>query len=184
MTIRADSWIKRMVKRHQMIEPFEEKLIQGGKVSYGLSSYGYDLRIIDEFKIFTDVFSAVVDPKKFNEKSLVDYEGKECVIPPNSFALARSLEYFRIPRQVLGLCIGKSTYARCGIIVNVTPLQPEWEGNLTIEISNTTPLPAKVYAGEGIAEILFFEADEVCEKSYKELSGKYWGQKEIVLPKV
>jgi dCTP deaminase len=174
-----------MVKEHGMIEPFEEKLIRNGKVSYGLSSYGYDLRVADEFKIFTNVHSAVVDPKSFDEKSFVDINGEKTVlIPPNSFALARSREYFKIPRSVLGLCIGKSTYARCGIIVNVTPLQPEWEGYLIIEISNTTPLPAKIYAEEGIAEILFFEAVEVCEKSYKELSGKYSHQKSIVLPSV
>ncbi len=184
MSIRADSWIKKMVKRYRMIEPFEERLVHNGKVSYGLSSYGYDLRLGDEFKIFTDVYSAIVDPKKFNEKSFVDFRGKECIIPPNSFALARSVEYFRIPKQVLGLCIGKSTYARCGIIVNVTPLQPEWEGNLIIEISNTTPLPAKVYAQEGIAEIIFFEGEEVCERSYKDLSDKYSKQRSITLPKV
>lgn len=184
MSIKSDSWIKRMVTKHQMIKPFEPKLVRGGKVSYGLSSYGYDLRVGTEFKIFTDVYSAIVDPKKFNEKSFVDFKGKECVIPPNSFALAKSIEYFKIPRHILGLCVGKSTYARCGIIVNVTPLQPEWEGNLIIEISNTTPLPAKIYAGEGIAEILFFEADEICNKSYKDLLGKYSKQKTIMLPRV
>lgn len=174
-----------MVKQHGMIEPFEPRLIRDGKVSYGLSSYGYDLRVADEFKIFTNVHSAIVDPKKFDEKSFVDIKDQGFVlIPPNSFALTRSLEYLRIPKSVLGLCIGKSTYARCGIIVNVTPLQPEWEGSLIIEISNTTPLPAKIYAGEGIAEILFFESDEVCEKSYKDLSGMYSHQKSIVLPKV
>lgn len=167
-----------------MIEPFEENLVRDGVVSYGLSSYGYDLRLAPEFKIFTDVHSVLVDPKNFNEKSFVDMNGESCIIPPNSFALTRSIEYLRIPRSVLGLCIGKSTYARCGIIVNVTPLQPEFEGHIVIEISNTTPLPAKVYAGEGIAEVVFFEADEVCERSYKELSGKYSKQKTIVLPKV
>lgn len=167
-----------------MIEPFEENLVRGGKVSYGLSSYGYDLRIAPEFKIFTDVYSALVDPKNFDENAFVNINKSECIIPPNSFALARSVEYFRIPKQVLGLCIGKSTYARCGIIVNVTPLQPEWEGNLIIEISNTTPLPAKVYANEGIAEIIFFQAEQVCEKTYKDLAGIYSGQKTIVLPKV
>lgn len=185
MSIKSDKWIKKMALEHNMISPFEESLVRGGKVSYGLSSYGYDLRVADEFKIFTNVHSAVVDPKKFDEKSFVDFAGEGYVlIPPNSFALTRSLEYLKIPRNVLGLCIGKSTYARCGIIVNVTPLQPEWEGSLIIEISNTTPLPAKIYAGEGIAEILFFESDEECEKSYKELSGVYSNQTSIVLPKV
>ena len=173
-----------MVKNHRMIEPFEKNLIKKGKVSYGLSSYGYDLRATNDFKIFTNVHSVLVDPKAFDEKSFVDFHGKECIIPPNSFALTRSVEYFRIPRNVFGLCIGKSTYARCGIIVNVTPLQPEWEGNLIIEISNTTPLPAKVYANEGIAEIIFFEASETSEKSYKDLSGMYSKQKGITLPKV
>ena len=183
--IKPDAWIKRMVKKHNMIEPFEPKLVRNGKVSYGLSSYGYDLRVADEFKVFTNVHSAVVDPKNFSEKSFVDMNGEGSIlIPPNSFALTRSMEYLKIPRNVLGLCIGKSTYARCGIIVNVTPIQPEWEGYLIIEISNTTPLPAKIYAGEGIAEILFFESDEVCEKSYKEISGMYSNQKSIVLPKV
>ena len=185
MSIKADKWIKRMVKKHNMIEPFEENIVRDGKVSYGLSSYGYDLRVADEFKIFTNVHSAIVDPKKFDAKSFVDVRGEGSIlIPPNSFALTRSIEYLRVPRNVLMLCIGKSTYARCGIIVNVTPVQPEWEGNLVIEISNTTPLPAKVYAGEGIAEILFFESDEVCEKSYKDLGGIYTNQRSIVLPKV
>ncbi len=185
MSIKPDHWIKRMVKEYKMIEPFESDIVRDGKVSYGLSSYGYDLRVADEFKIFTNVHSAVVDPKKFDAKSFVDVQNEGSVlIPPNSFALTRSMEYLRIPRNVLGLCIGKSTYARCGIIVNVTPIQPEWEGHLVIEISNTTPLPAKIYAGEGIAEILFFEADEVCEKSYKDVSGLYSNQKSIVLPKV
>jgi dCTP deaminase len=185
MSIKPDAWIKRKVKEHNMIEPFESGLVRDGKVSYGLSSYGYDLRVADEFKVFTNVHSAVVDPKNFDEKSFVDMNGQGSIlIPPNSFALTRSLEYFRIPKNVLGLCIGKSTYARCGIIVNVTPLQPEWEGYLIIEISNTTPLPAKIYAGEGIAEILFFESDEECEKTYKDLAGIYSHQKHIVLPKV
>ncbi len=184
MSIQADSWIKMMVKKHKMIDPFEQNLVKDGKVSYGLSSYGYDLRATDEFKIFTNVRSVIVDPKAFDEKSFVDHKGKECVIPPNSFALTRSVEYFRIPRDVFGLCIGKSTYARCGIIVNVTPLQPEWEGHLVIEISNTTPLPAKVYANEGIAEIIFFKAGEHPDKSYKDLSGRYSKQKGIALPKV
>ncbi len=184
MSIQPDTWIKRMSKKHRMILPFEPKLIKKGRVSYGLSSYGYDIRATNEFKIFTNVRSVIVDPKKFDEKSFVDHKGKECVIPPNSFALTRSVEYFRIPRDVFGLCIGKSTYARCGIIVNVTPLQPEWEGHLVIEISNTTPLPAKVYANEGIAAVIFFKADEVSAKSYKDLSGTYSKQKGITLPKV
>jgi len=185
MSIKPDRWIKKMAREQNMIEPFEEKLVRNGKVSYGLSSFGYDLRVADEFKIFTNVHSAVVDPKKFDEKSFVDFHDQGYVlIPPNSFALTRSLEYLKIPNNVLGLCIGKSTYARCGIIVNVTPLQPGWEGSLIIEISNTTPLPAKIYAGEGIAEILFFESEEVPEKSYQELSGAYSHQKSIVLPKV
>lgn len=185
MSIKADSWIKKQAKEHKMIEPFEEFLVREGKVSYGLSSYGYDLRVADEFKIFTNVHSAVVDPKHFDEKSFVDIKDQGYVlIPPNSFALTRSVEYLRIPKNVLGLCIGKSTYARCGIIVNVTPLQPAWEGYLIIEISNTTPLPAKIYANEGIAEILFFESDEIAEKSYKDLSGIYSNQRSIVLPKV
>lgn len=184
MSLKPDSWIKEMVKKHRMIEPFEKRLVRGGKVSYGLSSYGYDLRAAPEFKIFTNVHSVVVDPKHFDSKSFIDMKAKECVIPPNSFALTRSIEYFRIPRSVLGLCIGKSTYARCGIIVNVTPLQPEFEGFIVIEISNTTPLPAKIYAEEGIAEIIFFEAQDVCDKSYTELSGTYSNQKTILLPKV
>jgi dCTP deaminase len=185
MSIKSDRWIKKQVVENNMIEPFEEGLVRAGKVSYGLSSFGYDLRVADEFKIFTNVHSAVVDPKKFDERSFVDVVGQGYIlIPPNSFALTRSVEYLKIPKNVLGLCIGKSTYARCGIIVNVTPLQPEWEGYLIIEISNTTPLPAKIYANEGIAEILFFESNELPEKSYKELSGKYSNQRSIVLPKV
>ena len=166
-----------------MIEPFVEGQVRDGVVSYGVSSYGYDIRVADEFKIFTNVFSAVVDPKAFDEKSMVDFKGDVCVIPPNSFALARTVEYFRIPRNVLTICVGKSTYARCGIIVNVTPFEPEWEGFVTLEISNTTPLPAKIYANEGIAQVLFFIADEVCETSYADKKGKYQGQKGIVLPK-
>jgi dCTP deaminase len=185
MSIQPDHWIKKMVKEYKMIEPFEKNLVKKGNIGYGLSSYGYDLRLASEFKIFTNVHSSIVDPKKFDEKSFVDFNNVDSIIiPPNSFALARSFEYLRIPKKVLGLCIGKSTYARCGLIVNVTPLQPEWEGYLIIEISNTTPLPAKVYANEGVANILFFEADEVCEKSYKDLSGMYSNQKHIVLPKV
>ncbi len=184
MSIMPDRWIKQMVRKHRMIEPFTSKIMRGGKVSYGLSSYGYDLRVADEFKIFTNTYSVVVDPKHFNEKSFVNFKGKECIIPPNSFALSRSVEYLRIPKKVLGLCIGKSTYARCGIIVNVTPVQPEWEGYLVIEISNTTPLPAKIYAHEGIANIVFFESSEEAQKSYKDLAGKYSHQRKIVLPRV
>jgi len=185
MSIKSDAWIKKMVKDHDMINPFIDLSVKNGNVSYGLSSFGYDLRVAQEFKIFTNVHSAVVDPKNFDEKSFVDITNKEAVlIPPNSFALTRSLEYFRMPKDVLGLCIGKSTYARCGIIVNVTPLQPEWEGSLIIEISNTTPLPAKIYAGEGIAHIIFFQGDEIPEKTYKDISGTYSNQQTIVLPKV
>lgn len=185
MSIQPDSWIKQMATKHNMIEPFEPDLVRNGNVSYGLSSYGYDLRVADEYKVFTNVHSAIVDPKKFDERSFVDVKGENSVlIPPNSFALTRSLEYLRIPKTVFGLCIGKSTYARCGIIVNVTPLQPEWEGHLIIEISNTTPLPAKIYSGEGIAEIVFFESEVPCDKTYKDLSGHYSHQTSIVLPKV
>jgi len=184
MPLLPDRKIKEYVKKMKMIEPFEEKQIRNGKVSYGLSSFSYDLRVTDEFKVFTDVHSVVVDPKHFSEKSFVAINNKECIIPPNSFALSRSVEYFRIPRHIFGLTIGRSTYARCGIIVNVTPLQPEWEGYLVIEISNTTPLPAKIYANEGIATILFFESKEAPDKSYKDMEGKYSKQKTIVLPKV
>ena len=170
MALQSDRWIRQMAKTHGMIEPFVEGQVRhanGEKIiSYGLSSYGYDLRVATEFKVFTNINNSMIDPKNFNANAFVDIEGDYCIIPPNSFALARSVEYFRIPRNVLTLCIGKSTYARCGIIVNVTPLEPEWRGKITIEISNTTPLPAKIYANEGIAQILFFKADEVCEKSY------------------
>ena len=182
--VMSDKWIRRMAKEHRMIEPFEEKLVRRGVVSYGLSSYGYDFRIADEFKIFTNVYSSVVDPKNFDEKAFVTVRGDYCIIPPNSFVLARSVEYFRIPRDVLGICIGKSTYARCGIIVNVTPLEPEWEGYLTVEISNTTPLPAKIYAWEGIAQLVFIKASEPCEVSYKDRKGKYQYQKGIVIPSI
>ena len=167
-----------------MIEPFSESLVTKGVISFGVSSYGYDIRIADEFKIFTDVYSTVVDPKNFDPRSFVEFKGKECIIPPNSFALGRSVEYFRIPRNVLGICLGKSTYARCGIVINITPLEPEWEGFITIEISNTTPLPAKIYANEGIAQVIFIEGDEICETSYKDRKGKYQEQKGIVLPKI
>jgi dCTP deaminase len=182
--IKADRWIRKMCQEHGMVDPFVEKLQADGKVSFGLSSYGYDIRVTDEFKIFTNVLGAIVDPKNFDPKSFVDFKGPVCIVPPNSFALARSLEYFRIPRNVLGVCLGKSTYARCGIVVNITPLESEWEGHLTIEISNTTPLPAKIYANEGIAQVLFFESDEVCETSYKDRKGKYQAQRGITLPRI
>lgn len=184
MGLKPDHWIRRLAREYGMIEPFEDHQVRDGVISYGLSSYGYDIRVADEFKIFTNVFSAVVDPKHFNPKSMVDFKGDVCVIPPNSFALARTVEYFRIPRTVLTVCLGKSTYARCGIIVNVTPFEPEWEGFVTLEISNTTPLPARIYANEGIAQVLFFEADEVCEISYGDKKGKYQKQQSIVLPKL
>jgi len=184
MGIKNDKWIREMALKHKMIEPFSENLVTKGVISFGVSSYGYDIRIADEFKIFTDVYSTVVDPKNFDPRSFVEFKGKECIIPPNSFALGRSVEYFRIPRNVLGICLGKSTYARCGIVINITPLEPEWEGFITIEISNTTPLPAKIYANEGIAQVIFIEGDEICETSYKDRKGKYQEQKGIVLPKI
>ena len=187
MTIKSDTWIRRMAETQRMIEPFEPgqvREVNGQKVvSYGTSSYGYDIRCSREFKIFTNINSTIVDPKNFDEKSFVDFSGDICIIPPNSFALARTVEYFRIPRDVLVLCLGKSTYARCGIIVNVTPLEPEWEGHVTLEFSNTTPLPAKIYANEGVAQVLFFESDEPCETSYKDRGGKYQGQRGVTLPK-
>jgi dCTP deaminase len=167
-----------------MIKPFEDRQVRKGGISYGLSSYGYDIRIADEFKIFTNINTTIVDPKSFDPRSFVDYQGEIAVIPPNSFALGRSVEYFKIPRNVLTICVGKSTYARCGIITNVTPFEPEWEGYVTLEISNTTPLPAKIYANEGIAQVLFFESDEACETSYADRQGKYQGQQGIVLPTV
>ena len=184
MAIKSDKWIRKMALDHQMINPFSEKQVREGVISYGLSSYGYDLRVGDEFKIFTNVNSAMIDPKRFDERSFVTVSAECCIIPPNSFALARSVEYFKIPRDVLTICVGKSTYARCGIIVNVTPFEPEWEGFVTLEISNTTPLPAKVYANEGLCQILFFQSDEVCETSYADRKGKYQAQKGIVLPKI
>jgi len=184
MGLKPDHWIQKMVKEHRMIEPYADRQIREGVISFGVSSYGYDIRVADEFKIFTNVFSKIVDPKEFATESMVDYKGDVCIIPPNSFALARTIEYFRIPRSVLTVCVGKSTYARCGIIVNVTPFEPEWEGFVTLEISNTTPLPAKIYANEGIAQVLFFEADEECEVSYADKKGKYQKQVEIVLPKI
>jgi dCTP deaminase len=182
--IKSDRWIRKMALEHEMINPFSEKQVREGVVSYGLSSYGYDLRVADEFKIFTNVNSAIVDPKKFDEKSFVTVRTDSCLVPPNSFALARSVEYFKIPRDVLTICVGKSTYARCGIIVNVTPFEPEWEGFVTLEISNTTPLPARICANEGLCQILFFQSDEVCETSYADRKGKYQAQKGIVLPKL
>ncbi|HKZ00006.1 MAG TPA: dCTP deaminase [Rhabdochlamydiaceae bacterium] len=186
MSLQSDRWIRRMAKTHRMIEPFEEAQVrhEDGKkvVSYGLSSYGYDLRVSNEFKVFTNIYNSIVDPKDFRENSFVHMEADICIVPPNSFALARSIEYFRIPRNVLTLCIGKSTYARCGIIVNVTPFEPEWEGFVTLEISNTTPLPAKIYANEGLAQVLFYEAAEACEVSYADRNGKYMRQTEITLP--
>jgi dCTP deaminase len=184
MPVMADRWIRRMALEHGMIEPFVENQRRDGCISYGLSSYGYDARVADEFKIFTNVDSAVVDPKNFDGASLVDRKTDVCIIPPNSFALARTVEYFRIPRDVLVICLGKSTYARCGIIVNVTPLEPEWEGQVTIEISNTTPLPARVYANEGICQFLFLQGAEPCETSYADRKGKYMGQRGTALPRM
>jgi dCTP deaminase len=188
MTIKSDKWIRRMAAAHKMIEPFEPgqvKEVNGKRiVSYGTSSYGYDIRCSNEFKVFTNINATIVDPKVFDEKSFVDIRADECIIPPNSFALARTIEYFRIPRNVLTICLGKSTYARCGIIVNVTPFEPEWEGNVTIEISNTTPLPARIYANEGIAQVLFFQSDETCAVSYKDKKGKYQAQRGVTLPKI
>lgn len=184
MGIKADRWIRKMAQEQRMIEPFVENQVRDGVVSYGLSSYGYDIRVADEFKIFTNVYSAIVDPKKFDERSMIDFKGDVCVIPPNSFALARTIEYFRIPRSILTICVGKSTYARCGIIVNVTPFEPEWEGYVTLEISNTTPLPAKIYANEGIAQVLFFDGEDVCEVSYADRKGKYQNQQSILLPRL
>ncbi len=184
MGIKADRWIRKMANEYHMIEPFVENQVRNGVVSYGLSSYGYDIRVADEFKIFTNVYSAIVDPKSFDPRSMIDFKGEVCIIPPNSFALARTVEYFRIPRSILTICVGKSTYARCGIIVNVTPFEPEWEGYVTLEISNTTPLPAKIYANEGIAQVLFFDGDEVCETSYADRRGKYQKQQTILLPRI
>ena len=173
-----------MAQEHGMIEPFVDGQVREGVISFGLSSYGYDIRVSDAFKIFTNVHSAIVDPKNFNPQSFIDYKGDVCIIPPNSFVLAQTVEYFRIPRDVLTICVGKSTYARCGLIVNVTPFEPQWEGFVTLEISNTTPLPARVYANEGIAQVLFFQSDEVCEVSYADRKGKYQNQQSIVLPRI
>jgi dCTP deaminase len=184
MSVKNDRWIRKMALAHDMINPFEEKQVREGVISYGLSSYGYDLRVADEFKIFTNVNTTIVDPKQFDARSFVEFKGPACIVPSNSFALARSVEYFKIPRNVLTICVGKSTYARCGIIVNVTPLEPEWEGFVTLEISNTTPLPARVYSNEGLCQIIFLESDEVCETSYKDKKDKYQAQQGIVLPTV
>jgi dCTP deaminase len=183
-SIKSDKWIKKMALEHGMIEPFEDRQVRAGVISYGLSSYGYDIRVADEFKVFTNINSTVVDPKNFDNRSFVDVKADVCIIPPNSFALAKTVEYFRIPRDVLTVCVGKSTYARCGLIVNVTPFEPEWEGFVTLEISNTTPLPAKVYANEGISQVLFFQSDEQCEVSYADKKGKYQKQQGLTLPKL
>jgi dCTP deaminase len=184
MGLKPDHWIKKMALEQRMIEPFVESQVRNGVISFGVSSYGYDIRVADEYKIFTNVFSAVVDPKHFDPRSMVDFRGDVCVIPPNSFVLARTVEYFRIPRKVLTVCLGKSTYARCGLIVNVTPFEPEWEGFVTLEISNTTPLPARIYSNEGVAQVLFFEADEECDISYADKKGKYQAQQGVVLPRL
>ncbi len=187
MSIKSDRWIRKMAENHGMIEPFEPGQVRHVNdqkvISYGTSSYGYDVRCAEEFKIFTNINSAIVDPKSFDASSFVNMNNSECIIPPNSFALARTVEYFRIPRNVLTVCLGKSTYARCGIIVNVTPLEPEWEGHVTLEFSNTTPLPARIYANEGVAQMLFFESDEECETSYADRAGKYQGQRGVTLPR-
>jgi len=182
--IKSDRWIRKMANDRGMISPFEEKQIRQGVISFGVSSYGYDIRIADEFKIFTNINTTIVDPKNFDLKSFVDFKGPICIIPPNSFALGMSVEYFKIPRNVMTICVGKSTYARCGIITNVTPFEPEWEGFVTLEISNTTPLPAKIYANEGIAQVVFFESDEVCETSYADKKGKYQAQRGITVPRI
>ena len=183
MSVMSDVWIREQAQRHGMIEPFVDGQQRDGVISYGLSSYGYDARVSDEFLVFTNVDNAVVDPKDFSAQAFVERRGDVCIVPPNSFVLARTVEYFRVPRDVMVICLGKSTYARCGIIVNVTPLEPEWEGHVTLEFSNTTPLPAKIYANEGVAQMLFLESDEVCELSYKDRSGKYMGQRGVTLPR-
>jgi dCTP deaminase len=184
MSIKSDRWIRTRAEEDGMIDPFVVEQVRDGVISYGLSSYGYDIRVANEFKIFTNINSSVVDPKSFDENSFVDFIGDVCIVPPNSFVLARTVEYFRIPRNVISICMGKSTYARCGIIVNVTPFEPEWEGTATLEISNTTPLPARIYAGEGIAQVLFFESDQACETSYRDRKGKYQSQREVTLPRL
>jgi dCTP deaminase len=184
MSIKSDKWIKRMALEHAMIEPFVDNQVRAGVISFGVSSYGYDVRVGNEFKVFTNVYNTVVDPKNFDPKSFVDIQAEVCIIPPNSFALASTIEYFRIPRDILTICLGKSTYARCGIIVNVTPIEPEWRGKITLEISNTTPLPARIYAGEGLAQVLFLAAAEPCETSYAERGGKYQAQQGITVPRM
>jgi len=184
MAIKSDYWIEKMSIDHGMIDPFEVNQVGSNKISYGLSSFGYDIRVSDEYKIFTNVNNSIIDPKNFDSESFVDFIGEVCIVPPNSFALARSVEYFRIPRNVLTICVGKSTYARCGIIVNVTPFEPEWEGYVTLEISNTTPLPAKIYSNEGLCQVLFFQSDEDCRTSYKDKKGKYQDQIGITLPRI
>ena len=184
MSIKSDKWIEKMSNEQEMIKPFINDNIRGDSISYGLSSYGYDIRVSDEYKIFTNVNNSIIDPKNFDDKSFVNYKGDTCIVPANSFALARSVEYFKIPRNVLTICLGKSTYARCGIIVNVTPFEPEWEGYVTLEISNTTPLPAKIYSNEGLCQVIFFESDENCNTSYKDKSVKYQSQTGITLPKL
>ncbi len=184
MGIKPDHWIRKMALEHKMIDPFVEGQVSKGVISYGLSSYGYDIRVSNEFKVFTNLHSAVVDPKNFDPNSFVEIENDYCIIPPNSFALAKTVEYFRIPRSTVTVCVGKSTYARCGIIVNVTPFEPEWEGYVTLEISNTTPIPAKIYSNEGIAQVLFFEGDEECDRSYADKKGKYQKQTGITHPKI
>ena len=184
MPIKSDKWIRRMALEHRMIEPFVDSQVRVGVVSFGLSSYGYDIRVADEFKVFTNINNTVIDPKNFDPRSFVDIKADVCIVPPNSFALSRTIEYFRIPRDVLTICLGKSTYARCGIIVNVTPFEPEWEGFVTLEISNTTPLPAKIYANEGIAQVVFLQSDEPCERSYADKKGKYLKQEGVTLPRI
>lgn len=184
MTILSDKWIRAQVKSHNMIEPFSDSQVANGQISHGVSSYGYDARVSNEFKIFTNVDNAIIDPKNMSETAFVDRQTDVCILPPNSFALARTVEYFRIPRDVLVICLGKSTYARCGIIVNVTPLEPEWEGHVTLEFSNTTPLPAKIYANEGVCQFLFFKGNEPCDTSYKDRKGKYMGQRGVTLPTI
>jgi len=184
MGLKPDHWIRKMALEHKMIEPFVEGQVRNGVISYGVSSYGYDIRVADEFKIFTNVYSAIVDPKNFDPRSMVDFKGEVCIIPPNSFALARTVEHFNIPRNVLCICLGKSTYARCGIILNTTPFEPGWRGYTTLELTNSTPLPAKIYANEGIGQVLFFESEEDCEISYADKLGKYLDQKGVVLPRI
>lgn len=184
MGVKPDHWIRKMAIEKEMIDPFVNNQVREGVISYGVSSYGYDIRVADDFKIFTNVYSAIVDPKDFNPKSMIDFKGDVCIIPPNSFALARTIEYFKIPREIITICVGKSTYARCGIIVNVTPFEPEWEGYVTLEISNTTPLPAKIYANEGIAQVIFFQGDGTCDISYADRKGKYQKQQKIMLPRM